>query len=69
MLPDDIQSPIFIVFFDTKFIYYYTFNTYILYQLCYIKYNDILINVYLNYNNIVQNNLIIIIIMYSIIIK
>ena len=29
--------------------------TYILYQLCYIKYNDILIYVYLNYNNIVQN--------------
>ena len=28
---------------------------YILYQLCYIKYNDILIYVYLNYNNIVQN--------------
>ena len=28
---------------------------YILYQLCYIKYKDILIYVYLNYNNIVQN--------------
>ena len=27
---------------------------YILYQLCYLKYNDILIYVYLNYNNIVQ---------------
>ena len=29
--------------------------TYILYQLCYIKDNDILIYVYLNYNNIKQN--------------
>ena len=29
----------------------------ILYQLCYIKYNVILIYVYLNYNNIVLNNI------------
>ena len=31
------------------------YTIYILYQLCYINYNDILIYVYLNYNNIVQN--------------
>ena len=55
---------------------------YILYKSCYIKYKDILIYLYLNYNNIVLNsiNIIrkikfhkifkkIIIIMYSIIIK
>ena len=31
--------------------------TYILYKLCYIKYNDISIYVYLNCNNIVLNSI------------
>ena len=45
-------------FFDTKFIYYYEFiYIYILYQLYYIKYNDILIYLYLNYNNRVLNSI------------
>ena len=53
MIHDDIQSPI-SYFCYTKFIQIYIYiyiYIYILYKLFYITYNDILIYVYLNYNN------------------